>query len=1187
MMFVKKRNNEMQEFDQNKITKRIGDMINKLPKLNIDVNEIANEVCNHIKNGITTSELDEYTSEVCAYRVTEHPDFDVLATRIIVSNNHKNSEKFANFSDMIKLMCDVNKLISPAFMRVVEENKCLLDKIVNQNHEKDYKNLTYFGFKTLEKSYLMKINKDGIIICERPQHLLMRVALDLNRYNIDHAITCYNYLSDFYFMHATPTLFNSGMRECQYLSCFLLGVDDSITSMYDKLIANCAQISKRAGGIGIHLSNIRAEGSIINSTLGKSNGILQYIKVLNELAKHVTQGGRRNGSIAIYLEPFHSDIGKFLELKKNIGSDNHRARDLFYALYIPDLFMKRLIRAIENPETKVMWSLMCPYECPRLTETYGNEFEELYCKYEREEKYREQVNILDLWKQIITAQLETSLPYIIYKDHINNKSNQKNVGIIKSSNLCVSGDTYILTDWGQIRISELVDQKVNVWNGKEFSEVIVRQTGENQKLVKVTFSNGVSLKCTPYHKFYVTTKNGTPRQIPANRLKQGHTLINYDLPIINNRTTIISPYTTGLYCGLYPNYSAEYPMLYINGSQSKLLKYIDYSTCIYNKKYNIYEIKMSDKICEFTVPLVGSVKTKIEWFEGYCDGNGNLNNGDLYICDNNEYLQDIKLMLQTLGVDSKIKKEKLVISNDQLNILVILGFKPKTFEINIDKKVKRMGVSVLSVEELEITEDTYCFHEKKRNMGMFNGILTGQCTEIVEYSDANEYACCTLASICLHKFVELTETPYFNFDKLRLITGIITRNLNNAINQNYYPCKETSISNFKHRPLSIGVQGLAETFIKMGYPYDSEKAQQLNREIFETIYYSALEMSHKITLEREEILSKLYNDGYELVLLSSQHHYLTYNYQKLTSSSTIYEIQENKKQKQNLKAITENINFILSEAGLKMEDNIINGLIHIHELQFLEIKRSNLYLGSYSSFKGSPLSNGLFQFDLWGVKPTRYNWDELKDKIIRNGVCNSLLTGLMPTATTAQITGSTEAFEPITSNIYGRSVMSGNFMVVNKYLQNDLMRLNLWNKTIKDKIIENRGSIENIDEIPETLKELYKTAWDIKRKTYIQMSADRGAFIDQSQSLNLFIPNPDYNQLTSCHVYSWKMGLKTGMYYLRRKPIVNAVQFTLQKQRNDEEREKEIEINKNKLDDLLNDKLIEGGVCYKGCTSCQ
>lgn len=1178
-MFVKKRNGSMQEFDRDKINKRISDMVNKHPKLNIDINEITDEVCNHIKNGITTSELDEFTAEVCAYRVTEHSDFDVLATRVIVSNNHKNSERYMNFSTMIKLMNDINKLISPAFLKVVEENMELLDRVVNMNHESDYVNLTYFGFKTLEKSYLMKINYNGTVICERPQHLWMRVALDLNRYNITQSLDCYKYLSNFYFMHATPTLFNSGMKECQYLSCFLLGVDDSITSMYDKLVANCAQISKRAGGIGIHLSNIRAEGSIINSTLGKSNGILPYIKVLNELAKHVTQGGRRNGSIAIYLEPYHSDIIKFLELKKNIGSDNHRARDLFYALYIPDLFMKRLVKAIENPEVKVMWSLMCPYECPNLTETYGDEFEKLYLSYESTGKYRERVNILDLWKQIITAQLETSLPYIIYKDHINNKSNQKNIGIIKSSNLCVSGDTFILTSRGQLVISGLEGETVEVWNGREFSKVVVKKTGVNQKLIKVTFSNGSSLKCTPYHKFYL--HNG--KEVNANELKLGNALLKYQLPITDPtpEDQMYYPYTNGVVCGLNKFTGDEYPTISLDFKHRDLLKFITYEYCI--ETQNRYILKLKE-MGDLRVPLDQGLDTKLSWFEGYTDVLGKIRNNLLYIDDENEFLQDVKLMLQTIGVESKIKNNYMVLCKDGLSKLYDLGFCPRNNNLFKLGKTMKYNVVVTNIEYLDTPEDTFCFTEPKRHMGVFNGILTGQCTEIVEYSDANEYACCTLGSICLHKFVEENNgLPYFNFDKLKLITGIITRSLNNAINQNYYPCKETSISNFKHRPISIGVQGLAETFIKLGCPYDSGMAQILNKEIFETIYYSSLEMSHQLTIERRGVLSNLTNFD-ELVRLSSEHHYLTYNIQPLSPSSTIYEIDQYRKHQNRLDYINYRIRSIITESGSVLVDNLIEGLVHIHELQFI---RTREYLGSYSTFKGSPLSQGLFQFDLWNVKPTKYDWNKLKNDILNDGVCNSLVTGLMPTATTAQITGSTEAFEPITSNIYGRSVMSGNFMVVNKYLQNSLIKLNLWNKTIKDKIIENRGSVENIDEIPSYLKELYKTAWDIKRKTYIQMSADRGAFIDQSQSLNLFIPNPDYNQLTSCHVHSWKLGLKTGMYYLRRKPIVNAVQFTIQKQRNDEEREREIEMNKNKLDDLLNEKLIEGGVCYKGCTSCQ
>jgi ribonucleoside-diphosphate reductase alpha chain len=1226
-MFVKKRNGLKQEFDTSKINKRILDMVNKHPKLDINVDEITNEVCNHIKDNITTSELDEFTSEVCAYRVTEHPDFDKLAARIIVSNNHKNSEKFANFSDMINLMSDVTGIVSPSFLELVNENRDLLDKTVNNSHEKDFENLTYFGFKTLEKSYLTKITHDGVVTCERPQHLWMRVALELNRFNINNALECYKYLSDFYFMHATPTLYNSGMKNNQFLSCFLLGVDDSITSMYEKLIANCAQISKGAGGIGIHISNIRAEGSTIKSTMGKSVGIIPFIKVLNEEAKQVTQGGgKRSGSFAIYLEMFHADISKFLELKKNNGSEKHRARDLFYALYICDLFMKRLIEAIENPDKIILWSLMCPNECPGLTEVYGDEFEKLYCGYEEEKKYREQVNILDLWKQIITSQLETSLPYIVYKDHVNNKSNQKNIGIIKSSNLCVTGDTHILTDKGQILIKELVDKTVNVWNGKEFSETQIKQTGTNQELFKITFSNGVELKCTPYHKFFIM-KNywGKPKEISANELKIGNTLIKYDLPIINLKPEkeMIYPYTHGLFCGdgtTYDNYSRtkKYPKLYLYGKKKLLLKYLDYESCTENKSNDRYDIVLPKNIdTKFTVPLDQNKNTILRWFEGYCDADGTIakngTNESLQISSIEKYfLIKIRLMLQTLGIDSKVtknqdarkswlpdgkggKKEyeckeiyRLLIGSNDLYKLSNLGFEPKRlkFTNKLPQRNASQFIAIRKIEKLDQKEDTFCFTEPKRHMGMFNGVLTGQCTEITEYSSADEYASCTLSSIVLHKFVERDRNnqPFFNFNKLKHVTKIITRNLNNAINQNQYPCKEAAKSNYKHRPVAIGIQGLADLFIKMKYPYESIEAQQLNRDIFETIYFGSLETSHELALERQVIYNSLRNDIDVIADLSSQHEYLTYKSQQLTPESTKYEIELYNENKNRLKSCYEAINFMVSEKGLELKNNIIEGHIHIHELQFFNS-------GAYSTFKDSPISKGIFQFDMWKVTPSnRWNWTNLREKIMRDGICNSLVTGLMPTATTAQITGSNEAFEPITSVLYTRKVTAGSFMVINKYLQYDLIESGLWNEDLKNKIIEHRGSISNIDEISDEKKELYKTAWDIKKKLYIKMSADRGPYIDQSQSLNLFIAEPDYNILTSCHIHSWTLGLKTGMYYLRRKPNVDPVQFTIQKKRTDEQREKEIEENKNKPDDLLHDVLnqeIEGPACLigGGCSS--
>lgn len=857
-MYVKKRNGDLQLFNKYKIEKRINKMINMEPRLLVDINAITDEVCHHIKNEITTSELDEFAAEICAYRVTENLDYDKLATRIIVSNNHKNSRSY-KFSDMINLINENTTILSQTFVEHVNYHKNILDDLVEKNNENDYMYLTYFGYKTLEKSYLLKITKNNNVICERPQHLWMRVSLALNRYNIEHVKECYEKLSTFNFMHATPTLFNSGMKYGQLSSCFLMGVSDSIKGMY-KLIYDCSQISKWAGGIGIWLSGIRAEGSIINSTLGKTNGIINLIKVLNEMAKHVTQGGRRKGSIAIYLEPWHYDVLKFLELKKNTGNEEYRARDLFYSLYVPDIFMKRIKQALSDPKSIIMWSLMCPYECPKLIDTYGDEFETIYMEYERLQKYKVQINILDIWKLITTSQLETSLPYIVYKDHVNRKSNQKNVGIIRSSNLCA---------------------------------------------------------------------------------------------------------------------------------------------------------------------------------------------------------------------------------------------------------------------------------------------------EIVEYSDSNEYAVCTLGSLCLHKFVS---NNTINYNDLIQTTMILTRNLNNTINFNYYPCKETSVSNFRHRPIAIGVQGLAELFFKLRIPYESETAQKYNKEIFEAIYYGGLKMSHKLALERKYILKKIIKYK-ELKKLSSEHHYISYY--SLESTTEHDNIVDNT-YKTRLCEINAIIGNIILQEELYYVDNIIEGIIHIHELQFLDFTEE--YLGAYSTFRGSPASKGELQFDMWGIKPSLFDWDSLKKDIMCDGLSNSLITGLMPTATTAQITGSTEAFEPITSNIYSRSVLSGNFMIVNKYLQNDLIKLGLWNIDMKNRIIENKGSITNINEIPEEIKEIYKTAWEIKKKTYIKMSADRGAYIDQTQSLNLFIPNPDHNILMSCHIYSWECGLKTGMYYLRRKPFVNPIQFTIQQK--------------------------AGDVCEIGCTSC-
>ncbi|QEQ49628.1 Ribonucleotide reductase large subunit [Orthopoxvirus akhmetapox] len=752
-MFVIKRNGYKENVMFDKITSRIRKLCYGLNTDHIDPIKIAMKVIQGIYNGVTTVELDTLAAEIAATCTTQHPDYAILAARIAVSNLHKETKKL--FSEVMEdLFNYVNPkngkhspIISNITMDIVNKYKDKLNSAII--YERDF-SYNYFGFKTLEKSYLLKINNK---IVERPQHMLMRVAVGIHQWDIDSAIETYNLLSEKWFTHASPTLFNAGTTRHQMSSCFLLNMmDDSIEGIYDTL-KRCALISKMAGGIGLSISNIRASGSYISGTNGTSNGIIPMLRVYNNTSRYIDQGGnKRPGVMAIYLEPWHSDIMAFLDLKKNTGNEEHRTRDLFIALWIPDLFMKRVKDDGE-------WSLMCPDECPGLDNAWGDEFERLYTQYEREKRYKTIIKARVVWKAIIESQIETGTPFILYKDACNKKSNQQNLGTIKCSNLC---------------------------------------------------------------------------------------------------------------------------------------------------------------------------------------------------------------------------------------------------------------------------------------------------TEIIQYADANEVAVCNLASIALNMFVI---DGRFDFLKLKDVVKVIVRNLNKIIDINYYPIPEAEISNKRHRPIGIGVQGLADAFILLDYPFDSLEAQDLNKKIFETIYYGALEASCELA-EKE---------------------------------------------------------------------------------------------GPYETYAGSYSSNGVLQYDLWNVVPSDlWNWESLKDKIRTYGLRNSLLVAPMPTASTAQILGNNESVEPYTSNIYTRRVLSGEFQVVNPHLLRVLTERNLWNDEIKNRIVADGGSIQNTN-LPEDIKRVYKTIWEIPQKTIIKMAADRGAFIDQSQSMNIHIADPSYSKLTSMHFYGWSLGLKTGMYYLRTKAASSPIQFTLDK----------------------------------------
>ena len=869
-MRVKKRNGSYEDVSFDKISNRLKSLcINPdLEFLDIDTSIIAQKICSEIYDGVNTTELDILSSEVAISMYSKDIKFKKLASRIIISNHHKNTDsKFSNVITDLYNYRDVHNnnipIINENLYNLVMKNIDLIDNKIDYN--RDYL-FDFFGFKTLEKSYLLKIN--GKIV-ERPQHLLMRTALAIHRNDLEKAFETYDYMSMHSFIHATPTLFNSGTNREQFSSCFLLTMeDDSVDGIFDTL-KDCAKISKYAGGIGLSIHNIRAKNSFIAGTNGISNGIVPMLKVYNDTARYIDQGGgKRNGSFAIYLEPWHADIFEFIELKKNHGNELERARDLFYGLWICDLFMER-VRSNEK------WSLFCPHKCPGLSDVYGDDFKKLYEKYESDELYDKQIKAQDLWFAILTTQIETGVPYLVYKDACNIKSNQSNLGTIHSSNLCTE-------------------------------------------------------------------------------------IIEYSSP------------TETAVCNLAS---------------------ISLKSCLESDDTNNYLVQIYYK-------------------------------PDCIYCK----------LAENLCKSKNIKYEK----------------KHYT-ELSLEQDVENTDITFPQI---------YINYEdisKKDYIGGFE------------------------------KF-EKYLAPKFNYNKLKDISKILTRNLNNIIDYNFYPTEKTKRSNLLHRPIGLGVQGLVNVFYEMKLSFDSLEAKEINKKIFETIYYGSLEASMELSKEREE------------------------NYNLLVNNTEI------------------------SQEDIKTELNMIDE----------ELDRTE-YMGSYSSFIGSPVYNGILQFDMWehSVDNSLWNWDILRENISKYGIRNSLLVAPMPTASTSQILGNYECFEPIISNIYTRRVLAGEYVVLNDYMVDDIKLLEKWDTEMKEKIIVNDGSIQNISEIPKFIRDRYKTAWELKQKDIINMAIDRGKFICQSQSLNLFMESPSFTKLTSMHFYAWEKGLKTGIYYLRSRPSSKAIQFTV------------------------------------------
>ena len=1420
-MYVVKRNGHKEIVSFDKILKRIK-KVGLEANIKVNYTSLAMKVIDQLYSGISTTKIDELTAEQCASMSSTNLDYNALAGRITVSNHHKNTK--ASFYQVMKELYQYKDQHNRTYHMISEElyktmtfyGKEKVDSLCD--YSRDYL-IDYFGFKTLERAYMMRINKR---IVERPQHMWLRVSMGIHGKDWDRVVETYNYMSQKYFTHATPTLFNAGTPNPQLSSCYLMAMeDDSIDGIFNTL-KDCALISKWAGGIGLHIHNIRAAGSQIRGTNGTSNGIVPMLKVFNNTAKYVDQcvvpetwiyttqgpkhiqdvvseeteifnsegkpevihnvlehpyegpmliidnihsleplrvtpehplyvlqgqdkglnykviknrlekqtikcefieakdltindflvytipsyekdissiteddcymygillgdgcmsstylngyislhkeskndllefakqyfenkcveykidtqgennirvrwnkniampfrhsdlynsqkqkrignkwlnlpiakskyivkglvdtdgckqkeyvfdntsrilteglryillrmgvltsgyirdrigqthytskgpitnrqisyvlripktneicdlfnlpeeergqffkflrvenllfsriksikdteyhgtlydlqmtdvhdymlhngivhngGGKRNGSFAIYLEPWHADIEMFLQMRKNHGDEELKARDLFYALWVPDLFMERV-------KTGGKWTLMCPNECPGLSDAIGDDFVALYTQYENENRGRVTMEARDLWFQILDSQMETGTPYLLYKDAANRKSNQQNVGVIKSSNLCVSPGTMVLTDKGQYPIyslcpdnhSELTRsqyESVRVWNGNEFSEVQVKKTNTNVSFITVNTTDGAKLTCTPYHKFYIRDGNGSVVTKEAQELLPGDIVDTWAWPTVDSNEILPTRKDSNEFL---------LKLHKIGMDDVKKNALLDPSKCI-------------------QVPVNKQIRYKMAWFSAFIEPFVlEAVEKDISLIAvpsaSQQVLEDFKYMMQICGFNTVIHyyitaaetangaigEWRLTMA--QLRYLNSLGHiyfptelarktvvLPELSKTEYDSIEMQPIVRIRSITPCSLIDDSYCFSEPKEHAGIFNGIRTGQCTEILEYSDENETAVCNLASIALPAFIK---DGQFDFEEFHKVTRIVTRNLNRVIDINFYPTPKTRVSNMRHRPIGLGVQGLADVFFLLKYSFSSPEAKRLNTDIFETMYHAAL-----------------------------------------------------------------------TESCIMAQED-----------------------GPYETFQGSPASQGKLQFDLWNVQPNRSDWDSLKADIQKHGLRNSLLVAPMPTASTSQILGYNECIEPVTSNIYSRRTLAGEFILVNKYLMREMMEKNLWNETFKNHMVANNGSIQSLEYLDAETRERYRTVWEIPMRDLIDMAADRGAYVCQSQSLNLWMEDPNYNTMTSMHFYSWKKGLKTGIYYLRRRPRHQAQQFTIEPEKKEE-----------------------------------
>ena len=1095
-IYVINRSNEKIHMDLMTISNRLKMLAQIEPALHISTDYIAVQTAARLVNNIKTSEIDGISANICSNLIFEDPEYDILASRILVNDLHKNTHNdLIAYVDDLKEYTYRNKTIQilhPKLIAFVHKYNSQLNDIINYDNDYTY---NYFAIITLIKSYLLahKYDDNIKITKERPQQMLLRVAIGINlnvinddgslKYDdgtFDSIVDTYKLLSEKYYTHATPTLFNAGTINHTLSSCYLLSVDDSLENIYKRL-TDISKISKFSGGVGIHTSMVRAHNSVIGSTIGRSEGLVPMLRVFNESTKYVSQGGgKRKGSTAVYVEPWHADIVSCLHSQKNQGIPETLCKDLFLAIWMNDLFMERLETALTT-NTTVLWSLMCPNECPGLTDVIGDDFKELYENYESKHMYREQLSVVEIWNLILSLQIETGRPYLMYKDHVNKKSNQSGLGVIKSSNLCVHGDTLILTKDGYYPIKDLAGKNIEVWDGIQFSLAPVAQTNFNQELIEISTSDNSNLKCTKYHRFKVFTDNKYKciKIKEAQELSIGDKLVKCEYPIIDGDSIndIKYAYTHGFYCGdgyLLKSKYNNYPLIDLYDDKKKLVEYLEYRDKVnhYNRRDSI-KLHM-DIANKFDVPHTNaSLKNKLEWLAGYLDADGNLHNGLALRVEstNSKFLHNIKLMCNTIGINPTIGKEKigkfrqfneksyycnstyvlLFTRFDTKFLYETLQLPTKRLQYTISKNKYRVfpWVKVSKINNVEGLHDTYCFNSTNNHMGVFNSIYSMNCSEITIYSDENNVGTCNLASICLPKFVSKDKNGKLGFDynKLMDVTQKVTYNMNKVIDNNKYPISEAKHSDDLNRPIGVGTQGISTVFQMLHLPFDSPKAKEINRNIFETMYYGALLASNKLAKQK----------------------------------------------------------------------------------------------GAYTMFKGSPTSKGILQFDMWNVTPSSglWNWDELKRQIVKSGLRNSLLIAQMPTAGTSIITGYSESVEVPQSNIFTRSTLSGRFQVVNTYLVNDLKKLNLWTPSIRDQIVNNDGSVQNIEEIPKFIRDVYQTVYEYKVMSMVNMCAQREAYICQSSSNNRYVADPSISKLTKMHMQSWKLGLKTSSYYVR-VPALNS-----------------------------------------------